>query len=79
MRPLLTAMHRYDKSFSTHDLTENLDEEVAPGLCWNNREDLALDSIRKLKAIASETRADIWPNHDISFWHTLQHGPAWRD
>ncbi|APA90639.1 N-acyl homoserine lactonase family protein (plasmid) [Paraburkholderia sprentiae WSM5005] len=59
------------------DLTENIDEEVAPGVCWNDREDLALTSIRKLKALAAESGATIWPNHDIAFWHTLARGPAW--
>lgn len=34
------------------DLTENLDDEVAPGLCWKARKDLAIASIRKLKALA---------------------------
>ncbi len=54
------------------DLQENLDDEVAPGLCWREREDLALASIRKLKRIGEEEGAWIWPNHDIAFWHRLR-------
>jgi N-acyl homoserine lactone hydrolase len=60
------------------DLTENIDEEIAPGLCWNDREDMALASIRKLKSLARETGAAIWPNHDIAFWRTLSEGSAWH-
>lgn len=50
------------------DLTENIADEVAPGLCWHNREDLALASIRKLKGLASHTHAQLWPNHDMAFF-----------
>ncbi|WP_250537259.1 N-acyl homoserine lactonase family protein [Caballeronia sp. AZ10_KS36] len=60
------------------DLTENLDDEIAPGLCWNDREDLALASIRKLKSLACETGAFIWPNHDIAFWRTVSGASAWH-
>ena len=60
------------------DLTENLEEEVAPGLCWMDREDLALESIRKLKTLARETGAVVWPNHDIAFWRTISGASAWH-
>lgn len=53
------------------DLAENLDDEVAPGLCWRDREDEALASIRKLKRLAAEEKAQLWPNHDIAFYRTL--------
>jgi N-acyl homoserine lactone hydrolase len=52
------------------DLTENLDKEVAPGLCWHDREDMALDSIRKLKRLAQEEHAQLWPNHDMAFFNS---------
>jgi N-acyl homoserine lactone hydrolase len=39
---------------------------------------MALASIRKLKALARETDAAIWPNHDIAFWRTLSGGTAWH-
>lgn len=52
------------------DLTENLDKEIAPGLCWQGREDMALDSIRKLKRLAQKERAQLWPNHDMAFFHS---------
>ena len=58
------------------DLSENLEHEVAPGLCWRNREDLALASIRKLKDLAHETGAELWPNHDMAFYRTRQPFPA---
>lgn len=54
------------------DLQENLTDEVAPGLCWQDREDLAIASIRKLKALGAETGAELWPNHDIRFWRGLK-------
>jgi N-acyl homoserine lactone hydrolase len=57
------------------DLTENLEQEIAPGLCWNDREDLALESIRKLKKLAVDENAQLWPNHDMAFYRTLQKFP----
>lgn len=50
------------------DLAENLADEVAPGLCWCDRDDLAVASIRKLKSLAAEQGAEIWPNHDMQFF-----------
>ena len=58
------------------DLQENLDDEVAPGGLWQGREDLALASIRKLKALAAETGAWIWPNHDLNFYRGLEPFPT---
>ena len=58
------------------DLQENLDDEVAPGGLWQGREDLALDSIRKLKGLAAETGAWIWPNHDLAFYRSLEPFPT---
>jgi N-acyl homoserine lactone hydrolase len=57
------------------DLQENLEDEIAPGLCWRDREDLALASIRKLKDLARLTGADIWPNHDMNFYHHCKRFP----
>lgn len=53
------------------DLQENLDDEVAPGTLWQGREQQAVDSIRKLKALAVETGARIWPNHDMAFYRSM--------
>lgn len=50
------------------DLTENLEKEIAPGLCWQDRDDLAIESIQKLKQLSRETGADLWPNHDMTFF-----------
>ena len=58
------------------DLQENLDEEIAPGGLWLNQEQMAIDSIRKLKALAAETGAQLWPNHDMAFYKTLPAFPA---
>ncbi len=63
------------------DLQENLDNEIAPGTLWQGREQQAIDSIRKLKRIALETDAWLWPNHDMAFYRTLplcvqSHGSA---
>ncbi|MFT5659949.1 MAG: N-acyl homoserine lactone hydrolase [Sulfurimonas sp.] len=47
------------------DLIENIEKEIAPGLCWDNNEEIALESIRKLKRLSVETGSEIWPNHDM--------------
>jgi N-acyl homoserine lactone hydrolase len=59
------------------DLQENLDREIAPGILWRDgdgrtREDLALASIRRLKALATAERAELWPNHDLAHWRRLR-------
>jgi N-acyl homoserine lactone hydrolase len=61
------------------DLQENLDDEVAPGNLWLGREAQAVDSIRKLKRIAADTGAWIWPNHDMAFYRDLQPFPKAYD
>lgn len=61
------------------DLKENLDQEIAPGLCWQDREDLALASIRKLKRLGHEERAQLWPNHDMAFFQALKKFPNFHD
>lgn len=50
------------------DLQENIDDEIAPGLCWQNSQALAVSSICKLKELAKQTGAELWPNHDIEFY-----------
>jgi N-acyl homoserine lactone hydrolase len=61
------------------DLSENLTEEIAPGLCWQDREDLAVDSIRKLKAVAADTGAQLWPNHDLTFFRSCRPFPQFHE
>jgi N-acyl homoserine lactone hydrolase len=58
------------------DLQENLDDEVSPGLCWCDREDLALTSIRRLKRLARTSGARLWPNHDMAFYRGCQPFPV---
>ncbi|MDR3371721.1 N-acyl homoserine lactonase family protein [Rhodoferax sp.] len=53
------------------DLQENIDDEIAPGTLWQGREAQAVASIRKLKALATETNAQLWPNHDMAFYRRL--------
>jgi N-acyl homoserine lactone hydrolase len=53
------------------DLHENLEREIAPGILWRDREDLALASIRRLKALAAGEGAALWPNHDLAHWRSL--------
>jgi len=53
------------------DLQENIDDEVAPGTLWQGREAQAIASIRKLKALAADTGAWLWPNHDFPFFRSL--------
>jgi N-acyl homoserine lactone hydrolase len=61
------------------DLLENLTDEIAPGYCWQDKEALALESIRRLKSIEREEQADLWPNHDFEFFNALPQFPAWRE
>lgn len=53
------------------DLQENIDDEIAPGTLWQGREAQAIASIRKLKALAADTGAWLWPNHDFPFYRAL--------
>ena len=57
------------------DLIENLDDEIAPGYCWQENEVQAVERIRKLKALAQETGAELWPNHDLAFFEGLPKFP----
>jgi len=57
------------------DLTENIIEEIAPGNCWQFQTELAIASIRKLKALAKKENALLWPNHDMNFWRSLKQFP----
>jgi N-acyl homoserine lactone hydrolase len=61
------------------DLTENLEHEVAPGLCWHERADLALASIRKLKELARREHAQLWPNHDLAFYGGTMAARQWHE
>lgn len=61
------------------DLVENLTDDIAPGYCWEDNVDLALASIGKLKSLAQEEDADLWPNHDMDFFQRLPVFPAWAD
>jgi N-acyl homoserine lactone hydrolase len=54
------------------DLQQNIEQEIAPGILWRDREDLALASIRRLKARAAHEGAELWPNHDFAHWRRLR-------
>lgn len=60
------------------DLTENLEHEIAPGLCWRDREDLALASLRRLKSLAAAGDAQLWPNHDLAFYGGTMASRQWH-
>ena len=55
------------------DLVENITDEIAPGLCWQDNEALAIQSIQKLKRLGAEHQANLWPNHDWTFFQN--HNP----
>ena len=57
------------------DLTENLEHEIAPGLCYRDDPEPAIASIRKLKQLARSTGAALWPNHDFEFYRALKPFP----
>lgn len=61
------------------DLNENLSDEIAPGCCWQNNVEQALASIRKLKLLARSEHAQLWPNHDMTFFKSLPEFPLWCD
>jgi N-acyl homoserine lactone hydrolase len=61
------------------DLQENLSDEVAPGYCWQDNDDLAIESIRKLNALSRSENAELWPNHDFQAFRSWATFPAWRD
>lgn len=61
------------------DLTENLAHEIAPGYCWQDNDALAIASIRKLKTLAKQENAQLWPNHDMTFFNSLPQFPAFRE
>jgi N-acyl homoserine lactone hydrolase len=57
------------------DLMENIRDEVAPGLCYRDDPEPAIESIRKLKRLAREEGAELWPNHDMDFFRRLRRFP----
>jgi N-acyl homoserine lactone hydrolase len=61
------------------DLQENITDEIAPGVCWQDNDALAIESIRKLKKIAVQESANLWPNHDMTFWRTLKQFPEFHE
>jgi N-acyl homoserine lactone hydrolase len=61
------------------DLAENLNDEVAPGYCWDDNEALALHSIRKLKELSRRENAELWPHHDFEALRGWPAFPQARD
>jgi N-acyl homoserine lactone hydrolase len=61
------------------DLQENLTDEIAPGYCWQDNEELAIASIRKLNALSRSEDAELWPNHDFAAYRGWAAFPEWRD
>jgi N-acyl homoserine lactone hydrolase len=52
---------------------------VAPGYCWQDNEELAIASIRKLNAMSQSENAELWPNHDFAAYRAWAAFPKWRD
>lgn len=61
------------------DLEENIKDEIAPGFCWCDQENVALESILKLKRLALMEKAELWPNHDMKFWNSLHKYPKFHE
>jgi len=55
-------------AFDAADLQENLDGELAPGYFVDDDEAMAVESIRRLKAIAAEKGYRVIPGHDPDVW-----------
>jgi N-acyl homoserine lactone hydrolase len=60
-------------AFDAADLQENIDNEWAPGNFVDGDEEQAIESIRRLKAIAAEKGYPLIPGHDPDAW------PAFTD
>ena len=45
-------------------------------LCLDDKPDAALASIRKLKRLAIHTGAELWPNHDMTFFRAKDRFPG---
>ncbi len=55
-------------------VSQNLDQEMIPGIVWDPTQ--ALHSIKKLKTLAQLLNGVIYPNHDIAVWtSTLRKSP----
>ena len=57
-------------AFDAADLQRNIDEELAPGSTPAGRDE-AIESIRRLKAIAAERGYRVIPGHDPDVWPTF--------
>jgi glyoxylase-like metal-dependent hydrolase (beta-lactamase superfamily II) len=55
-------------AFDAADLQENLDDESAPGYVGDDDPAGAVESIRRLKAIAAERGYRVIPGHDPAVW-----------
>jgi N-acyl homoserine lactone hydrolase len=58
-------------AFDAADLQENIDREIAPGALVGGTEDMALASLRRLKALAREAGLELVPGHDPDAWASL--------
>ncbi len=54
-------------------LTENMDQEIVPGIVWSP--ELALSSIRKLRYLRDKKGAFIITGHDPGLWPQIKHAP----
>jgi N-acyl homoserine lactone hydrolase len=55
-------------------LSQNIDDEMIPGIVWDPTR--ALHSIKKLKTLARLLNGVVYPNHDMAFWEsTLRKSP----
>ena len=58
-------------AFDAADLQENIDREISPGGFVDCTPEDAVESIRRLKAIAAERGYRLVPGHDPDVWPTL--------
>jgi hypothetical protein len=50
---------------------DRLEDAVAPGSLRQGREQKAVDSIRQFQALARETSAHLWPDHNMNLYRGL--------
>jgi N-acyl homoserine lactone hydrolase len=55
-------------AFDAADLTENIEDELAPGSFYKGGHDDAIESIRRLKRLAAEKGYRLIPGHDPHVW-----------
>lgn len=58
-------------------MSENVNEMVGPGICWNAEE--AIKSLKKLRYLKDQKGATLITGHDPALWSQIKHAPDYYD